>query len=152
MDSTDVTTRVTTVTADANRGDTVVQVASTAGIAPGQWLRIFMPAPSKTSRRRLLAQHAAAHGRRRLRQTDPVPPPGKVTVFETQPADGPTMVQLFDDPALQAAAEAAAQAKWDLAAAVQANPDKVHSSAAAQHVIAALRRGMQLSQTGPLSA
>ena len=131
----------------------MAQVASTNGIVPRMWVRLFMPSSDSTGRRRLQSIHSGAAPRagRKLRQALPVPqgkvsvlggaeaptqpvPNGKVTVLNTQPQqqpqqqqEGPVVPLVFEDPSLQAALEAAMKAQWEIAAAVDADPNKVCS-------------------------
>lgn len=112
------------------------------------WVRLFQPAADNTRRRRaLLADPGPRGGSRKLRQALPVAA-GKVTVYNSAPpgadtpplppgkvsvhnapaggqADGPVILPLWEDPVLQSQMEAAVRAQWELAAAVDADPEKV---------------------------
>ncbi|KAL4422481.1 hypothetical protein ABPG75_008678 [Micractinium tetrahymenae] len=142
-DSSDTRNYKTDITADVAQGDKRVKVASTAGIQPGQWLRIFAVEPDDRNRRRQLLSalpgsgassvtsvtgalgHAA--GRRRLRDSSavaaapaPVASAGSAPAPAPGPAeaaaDKPLVEQLFDDPALQQALAAAFEAEAKLRA------------------------------------
>jgi hypothetical protein len=136
------------------------QVASVAGIVPGMWVRLFMPAADNTRRRRLLSEEGAPHSGRKLRQVplpsgkvtvlagtlpsaqlqpEPLLPPGKVSVLNAPlPQDGPIILDMFADPALQTAMEAAVRAQWATAAALETNPDKVRRARRPQAPLFAL--------------
>ncbi|KAL4458887.1 hypothetical protein ABPG75_013752 [Micractinium tetrahymenae] len=137
MQSMDVANKLTNVVASANRGDYRLQVASSANIQVGQWVRLFQPNSDATRRRQLLA--AAAGAGRGLAQAEvpqPAVPPGKVSVLAAQDGtpmmsqDGAAQVaQWFGDPGLQAALEAAVQADWQIGLAVEEEPDKIPAQA-----------------------
>ncbi len=112
-------------------------MASTAGIQPGQWLRIFALEPNDRNRRRQLLSTSEASsvaavtgaparglGRRRLRDGDAVasgPAPDAAAGLAPAPgpapdaaADRPLWEQLLDDPAQQQALAAAFSAEAKL--------------------------------------
>ena len=109
-----------------------VQVDSTAGIKVGQWVRLWMPAANNRSRRRLQSADAGQQAARKLRQVTPLPA-GKVTVLGTTPAEQAMQKfpRWFDDPVLQAALDAAVKAEWEIAAEIEADPEKVRHAAPA---------------------
>ena len=139
FDSSVIQNKITDVTADANRGDYRLMVATTNGIKVGQWVRLFQPAANNSYRRRsLLGAAAPSHLGRKLRQDAPERAEGKVTVLgggnaaaaadrvpAQQTSVRPPIPQWYEDPTLQAGLEAAVNAEWDIAEALAENPDKV---------------------------
>jgi hypothetical protein len=122
------------------------------------WVRLFQPASDNTRRRRALLADPAPRGGRKLGQALPVPaskvtvytsappgaevpplPPGKVSVHNAPvggQTDGPVILPLWEDPVLQHQMEAAVRAQWQLAADVDADPDKVRISGLSTHSMA----------------
>ena len=103
-----------------------VQVASTAGIKVGDWVRLWITSPNSASRRRLQSVDETVRDGRRLRQAGGSVPSGKVTAYSAAPPSAEHHVpQWFADPKMQAALVAAVNAEWQIADEMAANPNKV---------------------------
>ena len=122
-------------------------MSSTNGVAVGDWVKLYQPAAAGGGdrRRRLQAATGASMGRK-LRQDERVsvlgvgePSGAGAAPAPAAAAPGPAPARSarayalearppleawYDDPAMQAALEAAVDAQWKLAAEVAANPDK----------------------------